>query len=153
MGKDLETSECMSLLSDNCIGHLGYIAGKSPFIVPVTYFYDLENKSIISYSAPGHKIQSMRMYGQVSLQVDEIATMLQWRSVLINGSFEELKGSTAKKCLRTFTNGVKEIILRTKGQKTESIREFSSKMEKEASPIVYRIHISDIVGKYRNQKI
>ncbi|CAM4230740.1 pyridoxamine 5'-phosphate oxidase family protein [Zobellia nedashkovskayae] len=150
MVKDLEISECMSLLSDNYVGHLAYIGGRSPFIVPVTYFFDAENKSIISYSAPGHKILSMRTYKHVSLQVEDIVSMFTWRSVLINGTFEELKGSTAKKCLHTFTKGVKETIFRTKGKRLEFIKDFSSKMEKEASPIVYRIHISDIIGKYRD---
>ena len=150
MVKDLEISECTSLLSDNSVGHLAYIGGGTPFIVPVTYFFDVENKSIISYSAPGHKIQSMRTCGDVSVQVEDVTSMSAWRSVLISGTFEELKGSTAKKCLRAFTEGVKETVFRMEGEKLECIKDFSSKMEKEASPIVYRIRISDIVGKYRD---
>nr|MUH39078.1 pyridoxamine 5'-phosphate oxidase family protein [Zobellia laminariae] len=116
MVKDLEISECMSLLSDNYVGHLGYIGGRSPFIVPVTYFFDEENKSIISYSAPGHKIVSMRTYGHVSLQVEDVASMFTWRSVLVNGTFEELKGSTAKNAYVPLQKELRRPFLERKGR-------------------------------------
>ncbi|MDO6807344.1 pyridoxamine 5'-phosphate oxidase family protein [Zobellia galactanivorans] len=145
----LELSECMAFLSDHSIGHLGYISGRSPYIVPITYYYDQENKSILSYSALGHKINAMRSYEHVALQVEDIDSMSEWRSVLVNGRFEELKGSTAKKSLHTFAQGVQDTILRTQGEKPEFIKDFSSKLEMETLPIVFRIHIADIVGKYR----
>ncbi|WP_276168142.1 pyridoxamine 5'-phosphate oxidase family protein [Zobellia alginiliquefaciens] len=147
--RSMTQDDCIKFLSNHCIGHLAYIAGKSPFIVPVTYYYDKENKCLISYSGEGHKVESMRRYSEVALQVEEVTAIHNWRSVMVNGTFEELKGATAKKYLHTFANGVQDFLKRVEGAKVDYIKDFSSKMESETAPVVYCIHISDIIGKYR----
>ena len=75
MTKNLEEKACLELLASNYIGHLAYISGKEPFVVPITYFHDADEKCIISYSANGHKIDAMRKYKQVSVQVEQITTI------------------------------------------------------------------------------
>lgn len=149
MIKNLEQAECLELLSDNYLGHLGFISGGSPHVIPITYFFDAEEKSIISYSANGHKIDAMRKYEFVSLQVQNVKSIQEWKSVLIHGTFSEVDGSTAKKYLHKFATGVKETIERTTGEKPNFIGEFSSKLQGRELPIVYRIRIRDITGKYR----
>ena len=149
MIKELEISECLKLLGNNYIGRLAFIHGKKPYVLPITYFHDAEEKCILSYSAEGHKIESMRNYTSVALQVDEIKTIQNWRSVQVHGKFEELKGSTAKKYLRRFAQGVQETIERMHGERPKFIQDFSSRLQKKEIPIVYRISITDIVGKSR----
>ncbi|MGI9549832.1 MAG: pyridoxamine 5'-phosphate oxidase family protein, partial [Aurantibacter sp.] len=108
MIKDLELSKCLDLLGNNYIGRLAFISHGEPYIIPITYFHDSEEKSILSYAAKGHKIEAMRNYDSVALQVDEIKSIQEWRSVLVHGKFEELKGSTAKKYLHRFAEGVQD---------------------------------------------
>ncbi|HET8736954.1 MAG TPA: pyridoxamine 5'-phosphate oxidase family protein [Pricia sp.] len=148
--KNLEMTECLELMGNNYIGRLAYISGKTPHINPITYFHDAEEKSILSYSAPGHKIEAMERYGEVAFQVDEIHTIQKWRSVLIQGSFEQLQGSTAKKYLHRFAEGVRHTIQKKEGKTPKFIQDFSSRLQYPKMPVVYRIHIIDIVGKYRN---
>jgi nitroimidazol reductase NimA-like FMN-containing flavoprotein (pyridoxamine 5'-phosphate oxidase superfamily) len=149
MIKQLNQTECLEVLKDNYIGHLGFISGKSPYILPVTYFYNAAENCIISYSAMGNKIDAMRKYNHVAFQVEEIKSIQNWRSVLIHGDFEELEGSTAKKELHTFAEGVQDTISRIRGEKPKFIKDFSSRLQKETPPIVYRIHIGEINGKFR----
>jgi len=149
MMKNLKQSECLELLADNYLGHLGFISGRSPYVTPITYFFDAEEKSILSYAANGHKIDAMRKYEFVSLQVQQVDSIENWRSVLVHGTFEELEGSTAKKYLHKFATGVQETIERTKGEKPKFISDFSSKLQGREVPIVYRIHIKDMTGKSR----
>jgi nitroimidazol reductase NimA-like FMN-containing flavoprotein (pyridoxamine 5'-phosphate oxidase superfamily) len=149
--KELQTSECVKLLSENYIGHLAFIVGKRPYITPITYFHDSEDKSILSYSAPGYKIEAMKRHEFVSLQVDDIHSMNRWRSVLVHGRFEQLEGSTAKKYLRRFSEGVQRTISKKENDAPKFIKDFSSKLQQRGIPIVYRIHITDIVGKYRKE--
>lgn len=149
MIKDLKASECFELLGNNCIGRLSFIKGTSPYILPITYFYDAEDKCILSYSAEGHKIEAMRTYPSVTLQVDEIKSIQNWRSVQVHGKFEELDGSTAKRYLHRFAQGVQETIERMKGEKPKFIQDFSSRLQERDMPIVYRISVTDIVGKSR----
>jgi len=150
MVKNLELSECLKILGNHFIGRLSYIHGKSPYIVPVTYFHDKEENSIISYSAEGHKLDAMRKRDSVAFQVDVIESIQEWHSVQVHGRFEELTGSTAEKYMRRFAEGVQETITRSKGTHPKFIQDFSNRLQKKNIPIVYRIHIADIKGKVRN---
>lgn len=149
MIENLDTTQCLDLLGNNYIGRLGFISGKSPCVIPITYFHDAEEKCIISYSYVGHKVESMRRFPSVSLQVDNIENVQHWQSVLIHGKFEELKGSSAKQFLHKFTEGVKKIIIEKKGGQAQFISDFSSKLTGKETPIVYLIRITNISGKFR----
>lgn len=149
MINNLELSKCLEMLSNNYIGRLAYISGKKPYLVPITYFHDAEEKSIISYAAEGHKIQAMRNDEYVTLQVDNIESIQNWRSVQAQGRFEELTGSTAKKYLHRFAEGVQDTIKRSKGGYPKFIQDFSARLQNEKIPVVYRINITDIIGKVR----
>ncbi len=151
MIKDLDSKECIKLLRNNYLGRLAYIMGENPYVIPITYYYyDQADSSIISYSLEGHKIDALRKKKSVSLEVDEIESVTRWKSVLVHGKFEELGGVHAKNLLREFSQGVKEIINRDEDKNVQFIHEFSSKLGAEkASPIVYRIKINEITGKWR----
>jgi len=150
MIKDLEITECLEVLGDHFIGRLAFLSGENPYIVPVTYFHDVQEKSILSYSAEGHKLKAMRRHELVAFQVDDIESIQNWRSVQVHGRFEELTGSTAKKYLRRFSEGVQETIARSKGEHPKFIQDFSARLQNGNIPVVYRIHITDIKGKVRN---
>jgi len=145
--KNLSNSESITLLKDNYIGHLSYIAQGSPFTIPITYYYDKISYAIISYSAEGHKMDSMRKNSEVALEVEEIESNNNWQSVLVHGTFEELHGSDAKYYLHEFTEGVKSIITQKEHTHPEFISEFSSKSSSKKIPVVYRIKIEEITGK------
>ena len=112
----LNEKECLHLLSDNYIGNLSYLYRDRPFIAPITYFFDAENKTIIGYSAEGHNINTMRKNSNVSLNVSEIDSVNDWKSVLAYGNFEELSGSAAKDKLHQFSLGAKDLIINKKKQ-------------------------------------
>ena len=153
MIKNMEASACLKLLDSKYIGRLAYISGKSPYIVPVTYFRDPEEQCILGYSAKGHKIDALKENGAVALQVDDIQSIQQWRSVLVHGQFEELNGSTAKKYVHKFAEGVQNTIVKANGAKPKFIQDFTSRLQKGSIPIVYRIHIAEITGKYRDDQV
>lgn len=150
MIKKLETAECFKVLASNFIGRLAYNTGKGPHIVPITYFHDAKGKSILSYSSTGHKIKAMRKREDVAFLVDEIQSIQKWRSVLVHGRFEELEGSTAKMYLHSFAEGVQDTIVKSNGAKPKFIQDFTSRLQKKTIPIIYRIHITAITGKFRD---
>lgn len=149
MIKVLEKEECLQLLRDNYIGHLAYISGGSPHVLPITYYYDEATDSLISYSTEGHKIRAMRENTSVSLGVNEIDSVKNWRSILVQGIFEELDGSNAKKILHLFAQGIKDLITGKGALAPRFISDFSSKIYADGIPIVYRIKIIEITGKFR----
>ena len=149
MRRNLKEKEGIEILENNYIGHLGYISGSYPHVVPITYYYDETTHTITSYSAEGHKITAMRKNPLVSLCVDEITSVADWESVLVHGTFEELSGIDAKHMLKEFSDGIKSIINRQSGKNAQFVSEFSAKIEKEKTPLVFRIKIDGITGKKR----
>ena len=145
----LNTKESLRLLSENYIGRLGYLSKGRPEIIPITYYFDSEHKSIVSYSGPGNKIEAMRKNSMVSFQVDEITDLEHWKSVLLFGIYEELEGIDAKYMLRQFSDGVKNLLKSKVKPTPDFIQEFSSKIESQGTPIVYRIKIKEIVGRQK----
>lgn len=149
---NLKKQECLKILHNNYIGHLAYVYKNSPFIVPITYFYDTKNIIIVGYSGEGHKTKALRLNNAVVLEVAEITAVDNWQSVLVHGTFKELSGPDAKHYLHEFSNGIKKQIANKEQKDVEFIREFSGKTSFESPPIVYQIIIEEITGKQRKLK-
>lgn len=152
MIKDLNTTEGLKVLKENYTGRLAFIAQGRPYVLPITYFYDETNNTIISYTGNGHKLNAMRLNNSVSLQVDKIESANNWQSVLIHGVFEELSGSDARYQLHQFATGVKNIIEEREKKDVHFISEFSSKISSGEIPIVYRLRIMEVTGKFRSSE-
>ncbi|QNJ99066.1 pyridoxamine 5'-phosphate oxidase family protein [Constantimarinum furrinae] len=149
MIKTLGNKENLVLLSSNYIGHLGYVFQNRAFVVPITYFYNDEQKNIICYSAKGHKINALRKNKSASLSVTDISSVNDWRSVLVQGTYIEEESSSAKALLHTFSLGVKDLILRKEMRDLDFISQFSSKIYIDDEPIVFTIRIDEITGRMR----
>ncbi|WP_299249915.1 pyridoxamine 5'-phosphate oxidase family protein [uncultured Lacinutrix sp.] len=149
MFKNLEDKEIEYILENNYVGQLGYIFNNSPFVVPITYFFDKENNAIICYSGDGHKMKAMRKNPKVSLLVSNIENVTHWKSVLVHGVFEQHFGSDAKAYLHKFSLGIKDIILEKEQSKASFISDFSSKIYKDDVPAVFIVKIEEITGKKR----
>ena len=146
---NLDDKEIKFILENNYIGHLGYIYKNRPYIVPITYYYDRDENTIICYSGDGHKMNAMRKNNSVSLQVEEVEAVSNWKSIMIQGKFEQCFGSNGKAYLHKFSLGVKDVIIEKEHKKLNFISEFSSKFYKENAPIVFLIKIENILGKKR----
>ena len=149
MIRTLDSKENLQILSNNYIGYLAYIYRDRPFIAPITYFYDQKNNVIISYSGNGHKIRAMRKHDQVALEVAEIDSVNNWKSILAQGTFEQHYGSEAKAILHEFSLGVKDLIIKKEGRTLDFISEFSSKIYRDDIPVIYTIKVEEITGRMR----
>ena len=146
---DLTTSAIERVLRNNYLGHLAYLWQGKPYLIPITYYFDPADNTIISYTSDGHKINAMRNNNSVTVQVEEIQSMFNWESAMVHGTFEELEGSVAKQKLHVFTEGIKNTIKRKEHKEVEFINEFSSKLYSRGNPIVYQVKILEISGKRR----
>ena len=146
---NLEQKDSLSVLQNDYLGHLSYIYENKPFVVPITYFYDVERKAIICYSAEGHKMNAMRKNKHVALCVVDVDGLTKWKSVMAHGEFEQLFGSDAKAYLHTFSLGIKKLIELKELKELSFISEFSSKAINENIPMIFIIKIDEIKGKMR----
>lgn len=149
MISNLNIQQCSEVLERNYIGYLSYICNGSPFTIPITYFFNSDEKYIICYSGMGHKIKAMRKNIDVSMAVADIYRANKWESVLVHGRYNEIEGSTARHYLHEFSLGIKNIVLEKENKDLDYISEFSSKIYTDDIPIVFLIHIDGMSGKIR----
>lgn len=89
MISNLSEKEAIELLSNAKLGRLGCISNGEPYVVPVNFVYDGE--SIFIHSLHGKKIISMRENPRVCVQVDDIESDFNWKSVIVFGRYKEIK--------------------------------------------------------------
>src|SRR5262245_52704216 len=70
-----------------CCGH-GSAGDGRPYLVPLAYGYD--GDAIYAHSGPGRKLDLMRAEPRVTFEVDEAHAADRWRSVIAEGTFEEI---------------------------------------------------------------
>jgi hypothetical protein len=85
----MSEQECSELLKRVSFGRLACSLEDQPYIVPVDFSY--EPDCIYVFSTAGKKIEWMRQNPKVCLQADEIGNRSNWLSVLVTGTFLELR--------------------------------------------------------------
>ena len=144
---DLEPLKCEHLLIDNYVGRLAYIAENEPYVVPSTYYFLKEERSILCFASNGHRINSLRKHDKVTFQVDRIESFRHWESVQVHGRFEELTGDSAKQYLKQFAEGVQRTIDHKNAERPHFLSHFSGRLQEVEMPVVYRIAVTLITGK------
>ena len=93
----LQDDEARELLGARKIGRLGCVDNGEPYVVPINYV--LEDGTVYSHSLPGRKIEALRAHPRACLQVDEIQTDFNWRSVIAYGNFEEIHTPSERRAI------------------------------------------------------
>ncbi len=137
----LDPRENLEILERNYYGHLGCTDSDQAYVTPVTYA--MEDGYIYSHSKPGHKISLMRDHPKVCLQVEEIQNLFNWKSVLINGIFEELNDIQSAMGMRLLIKRITSLVSQPKFSNIEIDTDAIF-----ASAIVYRIKIENISGRF-----
>jgi len=86
---EISQDECKELLNRVLIGRLGCSLENQPYVVPVCFAYEPE--SLYVFSTLGKKIEWMQQNPKVCLQVDEVGSRSSWISVVVNGTYLELR--------------------------------------------------------------
>jgi nitroimidazol reductase NimA-like FMN-containing flavoprotein (pyridoxamine 5'-phosphate oxidase superfamily) len=89
----LSEQEIDRLLRSEVVGRIGCSVEGRSYVVPVTYAYDGE--AIYGHTAEGMKVRMMRQNPAVCFEVDHMDSMVSWRSVIVRGRYEELRGTAA----------------------------------------------------------
>lgn len=87
----LSQPECHELLKRVSVGRLASSLNHQPYVVPVSFSYEKERNCLYLFSTVGKKIEWMRQNPKVCLQADEIGNRSNWASVVVNGTYLELK--------------------------------------------------------------
>ncbi len=86
--RTLSHAECMDVLSSRRTAHLACARDGRPYVVPIHYSY--ADMALYAFSMVGKKIEIMRANPYVSMAVEARGEDRGWRSVIVDGRYEEL---------------------------------------------------------------
>lgn len=140
---ELDKREIIEFLESKFIGRLGCHLNGETYIVPVNYVY--QDNAVYAHSGEGKKMKMLRANPQVCFQVDEIDNMFKWKSVILWGTFEELKGQERQQAMQG-------LIIRIMPNTDDPGREPSHAIDPvfQDSLIVYRINIKEATGRFES---
>ncbi len=85
---EMTSEDCVDVLAHGHIAHVACAKDNRPYVVPIQYAFD--SPSLYGFSMPGKKVDWLRINPLVCIQVGEIKTNEVWRSVIVEGRYEEL---------------------------------------------------------------
>lgn len=140
---ELNKREIIDFLESQFIGRIGCHLDGETYIVPINYVY--QNNAIYAHSGDGKKIKMLRANPKVCFQVDEIDNMFNWKSAIVWGTFEELKGQERQQVMQG-------LILRIMPSTDEQGREPSHAIDPvlQDNLIVYKINVQEATGRFES---
>ena len=96
---NLSDDQIDHILSAQVVGRLGCHAEGKTYVIPIAYVFD--GSYVYAHSRMGTKVAMMRKNRRVCFQVDVIHNMANWRSVMIDGEYEELQTTNALQARRS----------------------------------------------------
>jgi nitroimidazol reductase NimA-like FMN-containing flavoprotein (pyridoxamine 5'-phosphate oxidase superfamily) len=147
----LTRNQSLYILQSQILARLGCYGDKKVYVVPVTYVYD--GKYIYARSKEGHKIRMMRKHPMVCFQVDQFENMANWRSVIVQGEFEELKTRTLQLYgIQLFQDRFGPILNSEAINPTKRTPQ-DKFIVKELKSVVYRVSVEEISGRYEKSEL
>jgi hypothetical protein len=98
---EMTQEEIDQLMREQVVGRVGCHVGGTTYVVPVIYAWD--GGCVYVYTIQGQKVRMMRENPAVCFEVDEYRAGGGWRSVIVQGTYEELNGDDAALTLRLLT--------------------------------------------------
>ena len=151
MIQNLSKTEIEKVLSSHYLGRMGCCENNTPHVIPITYYYDKTTQSIISHTREGMKSKIFRNNPSVCLEVEEFENLRNWKSVVVYGEVEELRGGTARNALHTFVENLKKTISKLENLKVSKVSEISQSTHPNNQAIIFRIKPTKIAGKFEKE--
>lgn len=106
MIRELDADAVDEFLREQVVGRIGMHAHGETYVVPVIYAWD--GDCIYVQTVEGRKVEMMRANPAVCFETD-VYEAGSWRSVIVDGTYEELHGDDAQRALDVlvarFSNG------------------------------------------------
>jgi nitroimidazol reductase NimA-like FMN-containing flavoprotein (pyridoxamine 5'-phosphate oxidase superfamily) len=135
MIEEMSPGEIKEFVFEQKVGRVGCHAEGETYVVPVIFAW--HDDCFYVYTTEGKKVEMMRANAQVCFEIDEYLAGGRWRSVIVQGTYEELRGEKAGRAL--------EII----SERFQS--SFSGARDDDRGagrvPVAFLIRVNDITGR------
>jgi uncharacterized protein len=151
MIKALDPVQIDNLISKQVIGRLGCHADGEIYVVPIGYVYDGEY--IYGHTYEGRKIQMMRKNPEICFEVDDLADLGNWKSVIAWGHFEEITDhDQRKKALQLILEKIHPLVISETILLSPDWPFVTTELER-IKGIVYRIRLDKKTGRYEKKNL
>lgn len=144
----LTSPQIEEVLKSGLVGRIGCHANDETYIVPISYAYD--GQYIYCHTHEGKKTAIMRQSPNICFQVDEMQNMANWKSVIVQGRYEELTQKQDRVlAMQTLLNRYLPII----SSVTTHLGEhwpFQPEDVDEIKGVVFRINIREKTGRFES---
>jgi hypothetical protein len=141
--QEMTGAEIDNFMREQVVGRVGCYVDDQVYVVPVIYAWD--GGCAYVYSIEGQKVTMMRANPAVCFEVDEYLSGGGWRSVIIQGTYEELSGDDAGLTLRLLAD---RFASRSSNGAGRSGNGSGQRPRGEGRvPVAFRIRASEITGR------
>ena len=142
----LTDTEIRDLLNAQLIGRIGCHTDGKTYVVPVNYLYD--GTSILAHSGNGLKIAMMRKNPEVCFEVDDIKNVVNWKSAILQGTFQEIVDISEKEeALQNLINRVVPF-LGSDANPSHGITADEYSIGDTVELVIYKIIIREMTGRF-----
>ncbi|MFT5167063.1 MAG: nitroimidazol reductase NimA-like FMN-containing flavoprotein [Saprospiraceae bacterium] len=142
----LTNYEIDQILKSQTLGRIGCSAEGRTYIVPIAYAYDGEY--LYGHSPEGMKIKMMRQNPKVCFEVDSMENLANWKSVIIQGEFQELIGEPGRQAMQFFVKQLQPHLLSSTSIPSQGMSHFHQTEQSELKSVVFRIQIHEKTGRF-----
>ncbi|HEY0176453.1 MAG TPA: pyridoxamine 5'-phosphate oxidase family protein [Pedobacter sp.] len=144
---ELTENQIEDLLKQQVTGRIGCHADGITYVVPINYVY--KDNYIYGHSAAGKKIEMLRNNPQVCFQVDEIESILKWKSVIAWGVYEQITDKEEmQKAMQEIIYHILPLISNNDGHPSHGITENESDIGTSIDLILYKICLNKKTGRF-----
>jgi nitroimidazol reductase NimA-like FMN-containing flavoprotein (pyridoxamine 5'-phosphate oxidase superfamily) len=129
-------AEIDEFMREQVVGRVGCYTDGRIYVVPVIFAWD--GSCAYVYSVEGQKVTMMRANPSVCFEVDQYLPGGGWRSVIIQGTYEELSGDDAGLTLRLLADRFASRSGNGSGQRPRG---------EGRVPVAFRIRAAEITGR------
>lgn len=137
--KDMSEYDIRNVIQNTQVGRLAYIFEGRPYVVPLGFRFS--GGSLYSFTTEGQKITGMRENDAVCILFDDIVSLTQWRSVVVNGRFREITGEAEQSAI---VNMMANQPLWWEPAYTKTIT--SEGEQRQLKPVFFRVDIESATG-------
>lgn len=135
MIEEMSPDEIHEFVLEQKVGRVGCHAEGETYVVPVIFAW--HDSCFYVYTTEGKKVEMMRANAQVCFEVDEYLASGRWRSVIVQGTYEELRGEEATRAL--------EVISERFQSSSSGARDGDRGADR--VPVAFRVRINEMTGR------
>lgn len=141
--RTLSTIECTKLVEAGRLAYLACSKDDRPYLVPIYYAFD---KAVLyAFTMPGKKLDLVRANPRVALLIEQRSAANEWRSVVVEGRFEELPDRLGHKVQRDRAWAL--LSRHSNWWEPGSLKPYPEKLSDHSPHVFFRIVIDQISGR------